>query len=58
MEAELLNNEGRIDEALALIDQMEKRPDAIANDCTPICVRASILLTKVCMCGCMRMLSA
>lgn len=54
MEAEILNNEGQSDAALALIEEAERRPDAIVGDCTPHCVKASILLNKVCshhLCG-------
>lgn len=47
MEAEILNNEGQSDAALALIEEAERRPDAIVGDCTPHCVKASILLNKV-----------
>ncbi len=46
LEAELLNNEGRADEALALIVAAQLRPDAIEGDCTPYCLRASILINK------------
>lgn len=47
MEAEILNNEGQSDAALALIEQAERRPDAIQGDCTPYCVKAGIMLNKV-----------
>ena len=47
MEAELLNNDGFADEALALVEQFDQRPDAIKDDCTPYCIRASIMLNKV-----------
>jgi hypothetical protein len=47
IEAELLNNEGLIDEALRVVDAIRRRPDAIPGDCTYYCLRASILVNKV-----------
>jgi hypothetical protein len=47
IEAELLNNEGLIDEALRVVDNIRRRPDAIPGDCTYYCLRASILVNKV-----------
>ena len=51
IDAELLNNEGCADEALALIVAAQLRPDAVEGDCTPYCLRASILINKVSICG-------
>jgi len=46
MEAELLNNEGKTEEALAVLDSCTQRPGALADDCTPHFVKASIVISK------------
>jgi hypothetical protein len=46
MEAELLNNDGRADEALAMLESSVSRVDAIPGDSTFLCVRASITINK------------
>lgn len=47
LEAEILNNEGQADEALSIIQAAQRHPDAIPDDCTFYCLRASILVNKV-----------
>jgi hypothetical protein len=47
MEMEIINNEGRTDEALEIIDKVQRLPHAIPGDCTMYCLRASVLVNKV-----------
>lgn len=46
IEAEILNNDGEVDEALELVEKVRRRPEAIPGDCTYFCLRASILVNK------------
>jgi hypothetical protein len=47
MEMEIVNNEGRTEDALEIINTVQRLPHAIKNDCTLYCLRASVLVNKV-----------
>ena len=46
LEADILNNEGQSDEGMAIIEALQRRPEAIPGDCTYLCLRASMLVNK------------
>jgi hypothetical protein len=50
MEMEIINNEGRTEDALEILDQVQRLPHAIPGDCTIYCLRASVLVNKVHAC--------